>query len=86
MSEHKLPWTRGVGNDCHKIWDSGGHLACKMETCADSTFLVQSVNDHDALLAVVPKIKSVLDNGSLQDKVKFGMIYGILAALPEHLK
>ena len=44
------------------------------------------LTDADALLAVVPKIKSVLDNGSLQDKVKFGMIYGILAALPEHLK
>ena len=57
-----------------------------LEANPSKRILTRVLADADALLAVVPKIKSVLDNGSLQDKVKFGMIYGILAALPEHLK
>ena len=42
--ELDLPWKRGIGNDCHKIWDAHGHLVATMENCADSTFIVAAAN------------------------------------------
>ena len=53
MSErdYVLPWKRGIGNDCHKIWDANGRLVATVETCADSTFLVVRINEYSALEA-----------------------------------
>jgi len=42
--DYQLPWKRGIGNDACKIWDANGRLVCIMETSADSTFLVESIN------------------------------------------
>ena len=49
--DYQLPWKRGIGKDCHKIWDANGRLVCTMESCADSTFLVETMNKNTQLEA-----------------------------------
>ena len=42
-----FPWKRGIGEDCHKIWDCNGKLVAVVESPNDGTLIVQSVNAYE---------------------------------------
>ena len=69
--DYQLPWKRGIGNESRKIWDANGRLVCMMETSADSTFLVERINNawamRDAAVNLKTEIESYGESGYIAD-------------------
>lgn len=65
MEHSKLPWSYGIGNSCHEIYEKNG--ACIAETyenIQDSFFIVKACNMHEELMELVKNMADVLDANS----------------------
>ena len=79
MTEHHHVWT-------HNGFDYEDGAECADPDCKEWLGTEEITLRLNASERSSAEIRKVLDNGDLLDKVKLGMIYGILNALPERLK